>query len=149
MRLCYSGPLSFSFFWMTVLIKSPGHKVCQSTNSYVRTACLSGRGDPSGMADGQSLVLWLCGGGWGVCGGIPFSKDAARRALTYQKKNCHLCICHLLMETFPVKHSKQCIQGESWEEKKSTMSYLGVGKLRPRASSTGSLSKWNKHCLIF
>lgn len=42
--LCYSGPLSFSFFWTTVLIKSSGHKVCQNTNSYLRTACLSGRG---------------------------------------------------------------------------------------------------------
>lgn len=78
--LCYSGPLSFSFFWTTVLIKSSGHKVCQKTNSYLRTACLSGRGP---FRHCWRAVTGLVA--WGV-GGVAFGKDTARGPWTYQRQ---------------------------------------------------------------
>lgn len=109
--LCYSGPLSFSFFWTTVLIKSSGHKVCQNTNSYLRTACLSGRGP---FRHGWRAVTGLVALGKGVGGGgwrDAFQYRCCQGPFNISKKNCHLCICHLLMETSPLTHSKQCARG--------------------------------------
>lgn len=83
--LCYSGPLSFSFFWTTVLIKSSGHKVCQNTNSYLRTACLSGRGP---FRHGWQAVTGLVAlGRRGLKGCL-----SVKMPLSISKKSCHLCI---------------------------------------------------------